>query len=143
MMLLKKTVYDKLVAKVDNIDTRDSVLKTMYNTDKTELEKKIPDVVNLVNKTKLIELENKIPDISNLATKTELTTVENKIPDVSGLVKNTDCDTKVTEIENKLTNHNHDKYINTSEFNKLAADVFNARLAQANSITKTNFDAKL
>ena len=143
MMLLKKTVYDKLVAKVDNIDTRDSVLKTMCNTDKTELEKKIPDVGNLVNKTKLIELENKIPDISNLATKTALTTVENKIPDVSGLVKNTDCDTKVTEIENKLTNHNHDKYVNTSEFNKIAADVFNARLAQANSITKTDFDAKL
>ena len=39
-MLLKKTVYDKLVAKVDNIDTSDFALKTKYNTDKTELEKK-------------------------------------------------------------------------------------------------------
>ena len=39
------------------------------------------------------------------------------------------------EIENKLTNHNYDKYIGTSEFNKLVADVFNARLAQANLIT--------
>ena len=29
------------------------------------------------------------------------------------------------------------------EFNKLAADVFNARIAQANLITKTDFDAKL
>ena len=28
-------------------------------------------------------------------------------------------------------------------FNKLAGDVFNARLAQANLITKTDFDAKL
>ena len=46
-------------------------------------------------------------------------------------------------IENKLNNHDHDKYINTSKFNKLAADVFNARIAQANSITKTDFDAKL
>ena len=55
----------------------------------------------------------------------------------------TDYNTKVTEIENKLTNHNHDKYIDTQEFNKLAADVFNARLAQANLITKTDFDAKL
>ena len=35
------------------------------------------------------------------------------------------------------------KYIDTPEFNKLAADVFNARLAQANLITKTDFDAKL
>ena len=97
-------MYDKLVAKVDNIDTSDFVLKSKYNTDKTELEKKIPDVSNLVKKTKLTELENKIPDISNLATKTALTTVENKIPSVS---------------------------------------VFNARLAQANLITKTDFEAKL
>ena len=98
---------------------------------------------NLVKKTKLTELENKIPDISNLATKTALTTVENKIPDVSSLVKKANYNTKVTEIENKLDNHNHDKYIATSEFNKLAADVFNARLVQANLITKTDFDAKL
>ena len=75
-----------MVAKVDNIDTSDSVLKTKYNTDKTELENKIPDVSNLVKKTKLTELENKIPDISNLATKIALTTVENKIPSISNLV---------------------------------------------------------
>ena len=60
---VKKTVYDKLVAKVDNIDTSDFVLKTKCNTDKTELVKKIPDVSNLVKKTKLAELENKVPDI--------------------------------------------------------------------------------
>ena len=54
-----------------------------------------------------------------------------------------DYNTKITEIENKLNNHNHDKYIDTSEFNKLTADVFNARLAQANLITKTDFDSKL
>ena len=53
-MLLKKTVYDKLVAKVDNIDTSDFALKTKYNTDKTELEKKILDASNLVKKTKQI-----------------------------------------------------------------------------------------
>ena len=55
----------------------------------------------------------------------------------------TDYNTKVTKIENKLNNHNHDKYIDTLEFNKLAADVFNARLAQGNFITKTVFDTKL
>ena len=140
--VVKKTVYNKLVAKVDNIDTSDFVLKTKYQTDKTELEKKIPDVTNFVKK-KLTELENKIPDVSSLATKTALTAVENKIPSVSNLVKKTDYNTKVTEIENKLNNHNHDKYITTPEFNTLAASVFNARLAQANLITKTDFDAKL
>ena len=64
-------------------------------------------------------------------------------PSISNLVKKTDCNTKITDIENKLNNHDHDKYINTSEFNKLAADVFNARIAQANLITKTDFNAKL
>ena len=140
--VVKKALYDKLVAKVNDIDTSDFVLKTKYQTDKTELENKIPDVSNLVKKTKLTELENKIPDISNLATKTTLTTVENKIPDVSNLVNKTDYNTKVTEIEKKLTDHNHDKYITTPEFNKLAADVFNARLARVNLITKTDFDSK-
>ena len=78
-MLFKKTVYDRLVAKVNNIDTSDFVLKTKYKTDKTELENKIPDVSNLVKKAKLTELVNKVPDTSNLATKTALTTIENKI----------------------------------------------------------------
>ena len=98
---------------------------------------------NLVKKSKLTELENKIPDASSLATKTALMAVENKIPDVSSLVKKTNYNTKITEIEKKLTDNNHDKYITTPEFNAIAADVFNARLAQANLITKTDFDAKL
>ena len=44
--VVKKNVYDKLVAKVNNMDINDFVLKTKYNTDKTELEKKIPNVIN-------------------------------------------------------------------------------------------------
>ena len=47
MMLLKKTIYDQVIAKVNNIDTSDFVLKSKYQTDKTELEKKIVDVSNL------------------------------------------------------------------------------------------------
>ena len=35
--VVKKTVYDKLVEKVNNIDTRGFVLKTKYNADKSEL----------------------------------------------------------------------------------------------------------
>ena len=118
------------------------MLKTEYQTDKAELEKKIPNVTDFVKEAKLTLLENKIPDVNNLATKAALSAVENKIPSVSNLVRKTDYNTKVTEIENKLNNHDHDKYINTSEFNKLAAHVFNARLAQAKLIAKTEFDAK-
>ena len=122
--VVKKTVYDKLVAKVNDIDTSDFVLKTNYNT-------------------KIAELENKIPDTSNLATKTVLTTVENKIPSISNLVKKTDYDTKITEIEKKLTDHKHDEYITTSKFNTLATNLLNTKMARANLVTKTDFDAKL
>ena len=96
---------------------------------------------DLVKKAKLTELKNKIPDVSSLTTKATL--VENDIPRVSSLVKKTDYNRKITEIGKKLTDHNHDKYITTPEFNTLAASVFNARLSQANLITKTDFDAKL
>ena len=85
--MVQKTVYDKLSAKVNNIDTSDFVSKTKYQTDKTELEKKIPNVTDFVKKAKLTELEIKILDISNLAAKTALTAVEHKIPSVSNLVK--------------------------------------------------------
>ena len=71
-----------------------------------------------------------------------MTTVQNKIASISGLVEKTEYNTKITDTENKLNNHNHDKYVATSEFNTLAADVFNARLPQANLITKTDFDGK-
>ena len=80
-------MYEKLVAKVNNIDTSDFVLKTKYQTDKTELENKIPNANDFVKKAKLTKLENKIPDISNLATKTTFSAVENKMPSVSNLVK--------------------------------------------------------
>ena len=72
-----------------------------------------------------------------------MTTAEHKITSISGLVKKTDYNAKITDIENKLNNHNHDKYVATSEFSTLAANVFNARLAQASLITKTDFNAKL
>ena len=57
MMLLRNTVYDKLVEKVNNIDT---------------------SVKNFLKKAKLTELRNKISDVSSLATKTALTAVENE-----------------------------------------------------------------
>ena len=93
-------------------------------------------MTDFVKETELTELEIKIPDVSSVATKTALAAVENKIPDVSSLVKKTIYDTRISELEKKkLTDHNHGKYITTPEFNTLAADVFNARLAQANLVT--------
>ena len=99
-------------------------------------------MTDFVKKIK-IELESKIPDVSSLARKAAKTAVKNKIPSVGTLVQKTNYDTKISELEKQLTDHNHDKYITTLEFNTLAA-VFNARLGQANLLTKTiHFDVKL
>ena len=61
MMLLKKTVYNKLVAKVNSIDTSRFVSKTKCDRDKAEIENKIPNTSDLVKKvdynTKITEIE--------------------------------------------------------------------------------------
>ena len=57
--VVKKTEYNKLVTKVDNIDTTGFVLKTKYDTDQSDLEKKISDV------------DKKIPDTSAFVKKTD------------------------------------------------------------------------
>ena len=68
--VVKKDVYDKLVTKVNDIDTSGIVLKTKCDTDRSELENKIHYISGLVKKTdyniKITEIEGKIPDISNL-----------------------------------------------------------------------------
>ena len=91
MMLLKKTVYDKLVAKVNGIDASGFVLKTNSDTVKKELENKISYTSVLVKKTdsnaKITEREGKIPSISGLAVNAALTVVGNEISNLSSLVK--------------------------------------------------------
>ena len=53
------------------------------------------------------------------------------------------CNIKISQIEKKIIDHDHDKYITTSVLNSLAANAFNTKLAQANLVTKTNFDTKI
>ena len=57
-------MYDKLIAKVNNIGIGGFVLKTKYDTEKSESENKIPDTSRLVQKldynVKITEIENKI-----------------------------------------------------------------------------------
>ena len=62
--VVKKTEYNKLATKVDGIDTTGFVLKTIYDTDKSDLEKKtsntikeIPDVSGLVKKKQILILK--------------------------------------------------------------------------------------
>ena len=72
--------------------------------------------------------------------------------DANNLVKKADYNTKIAETEKKILDHDHSKYITTQEFNKLTAENFAARLAQAklafkadidDFVQKTNFDEKL
>ena len=131
-------MYDKLVAKVNNIDSSGFVLKTKFDTDKSHLEKRILDTSGLVKKKtdnkKITEIENKIPSISGLVTDAALTAVENKIPDVSSLIKKQIITQKLLRLKRNLL-----IIIMTS----LLAEVFDAWLAWANLVTKTDFDTKL
>ena len=49
--VVKKTVHDKLVAKVNSIEISAFGLKTKYDTDKSEIEYKTPGTSNLIKKT--------------------------------------------------------------------------------------------
>ena len=96
--VVKKIEYNKLVTKVDDIDTTNFVKKGKYEKDGLDFEdkikkidKKIPDVTGLVKKidfnAKVTEIEGKMPSISGLVTSSALTAVENKIHNISSLVK--------------------------------------------------------
>ena len=110
--VVKKTEYNKLVTNVDNIDTTEFVLKTTYDTDKSNLENKISDAEKKISNTstfvkkanyssKITEIENKIPSITGLATNSALMAVENKIPNITNLVTKTDYNIKISDIEKR------------------------------------------
>ena len=65
-----------------------------------------------------------------------MTAVEDKIPGISSLVKKTDYNTKISENEKKVTDHNNGKNITTPEFNTFTAEIFATRLTQANLVIK-------
>ena len=63
--VVKKTAYDKLVNKVNSIDNTNFVSRTKYKKDGSDFEDKI------------YKIEKKIPDVSDLIKKSALTAVEN------------------------------------------------------------------
>ena len=133
----KKTVYDKLAAKVNNIDTRGFALKTKYDTDKSDLEKKIndadkkiPDTSGLDYNVKNTEIEGKISSITGLATNAALDAVENKIPNVSNPVKKTDYDAKILDINSK--------YFTSPDYNKFTSQTLDAKIKQKEIVDKSD-----
>ena len=73
-----------------------------------------------------------------------MTVVENKIANISNFVRKKQIMAqKLLKLKKKITDHNHDKYVTTPESSTLPAHVFNIRLAQANLVTKTDFDNRV
>ena len=83
-------MYDKLVTKLNKIDTNGFVLKTKYDTGKSELAKKFLIPAAWLKKTnynaKITEIEKMIRSISSLFTNSALTLIELKIPDDGNLI---------------------------------------------------------
>ena len=154
------------LSKVRDVVKNDVVNKDVYNAKIKNIEDKIPDITNLATdatlndkinevkkkitiitnvatttalNAKINEVKNTITNITNLGTTAALTAVENIVPNFSNLVKKTDHNTKISETENKsTTDHDHDKYITTQEFNKLTSVNFSAWLKQAHLAGKTD-----
>ena len=62
-------------------------------------------------------LENQVIMLNLLKYNLKFTAVGNKTHDFSSSVKKTDDNTKISEAEKKLTDHNYDKYIILPKFN--------------------------
>ena len=137
-----KLDVDKLVPVLSDVVKSDVVKKDVYNAKIKNVGAKILYITNLITNStlhaKINEVKGKIPSITNLATSAALTAIKNKIPSVSNLVKKTDYNTKINEIEKKITNHDHNKYITNPEFNKLTSENFAAILAKANLASKND-----
>ena len=98
---------EKKIPDISGLATKSSVTRLITEqedyTDKVN--KKNPDISGLASKTELTAVENKISDVSGLATASTLTAVENKIPDITSLITKTDCDAKLKNISDRVTNN--------------------------------------
>ena len=99
------------------------------------------DVYNV----KIKDIKDKIPDITNLYTNNilnaKINEVKNEKLSIANLITNASTNAKISEVKKKISNitnlpTDHIKYITTSNFNKLTAENFTARLKQANLANK-------
>ena len=117
--------------------TNDGV-KRMYIMLIKSIEDKVPDITKLATKTisnaEINEVKGEIPNITNLTTTSGLIIIDMKVTSISNFVKKSN--TKINEVEKKITDDNHDKYINTLEFNKFTKENSDLRLKQENQTNK-------
>ena len=137
---LSKADVDKLVrVPVDLSKLNDAVKNDVYKTDAykakvKDIEHKIADITKLAANTtlnaKLYGVKSEIHSITNSATTAALNAKINGVKTKISNITNLTTTTALTAVENKISDHS--KYITTPDFNKLTAENFAARLAQAN-----------
>ena len=117
--------------------TNDDV-KRMYMMLIKSIKGEVPDITKLATKTifnaEINEVKGEILNITNLTTTSGLIIIDMKVTSVSNFVKKSN--TKINEVEKKITDDNHDKYINTLEFNKFTKENSDLRLKQENQTNK-------
>ena len=107
--VVKNTKLNTLKTKENNLEKKFPEANTLihinqYQTDKQNLKKKLKEK----KEKKMLKKTNTIGLV--------ITTVLNT--NTNCLVKKTYYHTKICEIEKKITDHDHSKYITTQEFNK-------------------------
>ena len=137
--VVKKTVCDELLTKVNAIDTSELVIKTDYDAKIKDTADKISSTTNLATNAVLIakidEVKDEIPRISDLATSAALIAVENKIPKVCALVKKLSYVAEISKIEKK--------YFTTSDYNKLANNILDTKITAKKLVNESGLDEKL
>ena len=101
---------------IDKHSQHNSILNAKKNESKKVISRINDLTTTTVRNAKINEVKNKIHHI----TTTALTAAENEIPNVSNLFKKSNYSTKISQIKNKITtDHDHDEYSTTQEFNEL------------------------
>ena len=139
--LAKKTDWASLKSEVDKLDT-DKLEKvtTVVNSletevDKLDVDKFVPVPADLIKSSDAVKNYVVKTDVYNA----KIRGIQDKIPDSTTLAKIPNstilaATTTLTSVKNKIPEHN--KYITTTEFNKLTAEIFTTRLRQANLATE-------
>ena len=142
MMCNKKTMYDKLVIKINVIDINRFVLKTQYNANKSDLEnkifdasKKIPDASRVAKKQIIIlrPLRFKVKHLVLLIQLLLLLLilVKTRYPTlVIQSKKKENYDAKKLEIEFK--------YLTTSDYNKFKNEIIDNKIKEKNLVKKSD-----
>ena len=118
--------------KLDNGKCRFNILKSKVDKlDIGKLETTLVDLSKLSNVlkndvVKKTEYNELVKNVSNISTN-----------DRSNLVKKTDDNRRISKIENRITT-DYKKFITAQELNKLTAETFAPRIAQANLASKTD-----